>query len=421
MSSVQPQEQLQDVVRVLVWANVVCLLSYLLVFALIATSPSTPVYDEAWYLGTLDLLRREGLSITFFRDLPGPAGPTFTWVYGAVQRVLALQLPWVRLVSLALLGASALVLERVLANLSVVIPGLSAPQSSRLIAGIFFALPTVAVSAGMTLTEMPALFFLVVALWSILRAENDRRYLAVWSAVAGIALGLAVLGRQNYLVVLPCLLLLADWPVQISRFRVPLIVGSVAGLLIVPVFFIWGGLTPVRASGAGKDIIPYHFVLGAGYLGILTFLLAPAVFRRIAHGKDLLIVLVLAGATVLLIGQPYTPMMSVLAAAGPGIRWLVSWVFTIAVAIAAYAFLAATFRHLWDHRNERWTRFFDTLVLLGAASNAKIFQFSSRYIFVFLPFLLLALARDIRLSWHLPARLAVGALVGAASLASYFR
>jgi hypothetical protein len=58
--------------------------------------------------------------------------------------------------------------------------------------------------------------------------------------------------------------------------------------------------------------------------------------------------------------------------------------------------------------------------LIGLASNVKItHQFSSRYVFVFLPLLLLSLAGSVRLTWHFPIRVVAGAFISLLSLSSY--
>jgi hypothetical protein len=77
--------------------------------------------------------------------------------------------------------------------------------------------------------------------------------------------------------------------------------------------------------------------------------------------------------------------------------------------------------YLWSNRADRMLVFFGLAALAGFASNVKItFQFSSRYDFVFLPLLLLSVSPAMRLTWHLPIRLAVGAAAGLLSLFSYF-
>jgi hypothetical protein len=59
-------------------------------------------------------------------------------------------------------------------------------------------------------------------------------------------------------------------------------------------------------------------------------------------------------------------------------------------------------------------------LVFGLLSNVKItHQFSSRYVFVFTPLLILSLAPALRPTWHLPLRIAVGAAIGLISAVSY--
>jgi 4-amino-4-deoxy-L-arabinose transferase-like glycosyltransferase len=400
----------------------VCAGSGLVMLALIIRSPAHPVYDEGWFLSTLQLLRDEGFSVAFIRKFPGAPGPTFTFVYAAVESAFGLALPWLRLVSFALLCIAILLMYQLLRALRLRLPGISSAQSAWLTAGMLVALPTTAVSAGMTLTEMPALCCVMLCLWSIKRAEEATPYSAYWSLLAGAALGLAVLGRQNYLILLPSLALLLHWPVQVIRARDLAIVCLIAAALFAPVFLIWGGLvSPSSASSVGEQILPLYAILSAGYLAIAALIIAPEGLSRMVRGYDLWVSTALALIVAWLAPAPILPLHTVSAMAGPTISTIAAWTFTVLALALGFVFIAAMLRHMWDCRHDRWIRFCGTVVLVGAASNAKIYEFSSRYVFVFLPFLLLSLARQIRLSWHLPWRLAAGALVSLTSLASYLR
>src|SRR5262249_40596353 len=101
---------------------------------------------------------------------------------------------------------------------------------------------------------------------------------------------------------------------------------------------------------------------------------------------------------------------------------LVASLFGLLMSLVGTFFVGCFAAYLWDNRYNRWTRFFVLVTLVGLASNAKItHQFSSRYVFVFLPFMLLSLAPALRLTWHLPVRVAAGACASLISVASYLR
>jgi hypothetical protein len=87
--------------------------------------------------------------------------------------------------------------------------GAFAQLGSALTAGAFTTMPAIAASGGMTLTEMPSMMILVVALVGIcvmLRFDEIAILLWHWLWLPALPAA-AVLGRQDYFVVLPCLFL----------------------------------------------------------------------------------------------------------------------------------------------------------------------------------------------------------------------
>lgn len=229
--------------------------------ALVAGSPHHPVYDEQWFLDTLDLLNRQGLSLSFLREFPGAAGPTFTLVFAAVDRLFGLGFPWLRFTNIALLAAAAALIWRILVATSERSAAAApAPPSSALLAASLTTLPTVGVSAGMALTEMPALFFIMVSVFLLTLAREPNAKAPAWLAAigCGAAIAVAVLGRQNYLVMLPALTLAFGWPPAWRRhdwLRIA-VIGAVVALIAGPVFIVWGGLIPPKSAWSGDGFSP---------------------------------------------------------------------------------------------------------------------------------------------------------------------
>lgn len=388
---------------------------------LVVLSPRFPVYDEAWFLGTLDLLRRQGLSAGFLREFPGAAGPTFTLVFAAIDKVAGLAFPWLRLVNTGLLLASIVLIGRILKTT----PGL--PPSSpgpALLAASLIALPTAAVSAGMALTEMPAAFFAIAAVFMLTLAKDpDTNPVSTWIAVlaCGVSTAAAVLGRQNYLVMLPCLLLAFDWPPRrrevVHTASIVAVVLAIAG----PVFFLWGGLVPPRSTMNGDGFSLANGVKSAGYAGLIAFLFAPEIFGVLWRRKILLaaaFVLSLPVALMLGTAMPMASLARTLSAQATG---AIATSFSFALAFSAICFTGCFAFHIWQQRLNWLTRFAGSTALIGILSNTKItHQFSSRYVFVFLPFIVLAAAPAVRMNWHLPLRLAIGAGIGLGAQASYY-
>jgi hypothetical protein len=131
----------------------------------------------------------------------------------------------------------------------------------------------------------------------------------------------------------------------------------------------------------------------------------------------------LAGLVLtLLFGAPMVPLRSVITRIGG--TTIAEWVgngVALLLALVATSFFLAMGHHLWRYRNDRMVRFAGLAAVLGILSNMKItWQFSSRYMLVFAPLLIVALAPAMRATWHLPVRLVVGAAISLVSLASYY-
>jgi 4-amino-4-deoxy-L-arabinose transferase-like glycosyltransferase len=407
------------------WNWVVIITANVALCVLVAGSPHHPVYDEQWFLDTLDLLNRQGLSLGFLREFPGAAGPTFTLLFAAIDRVLTLSFPWLRFANVALLAAAATLIWRILA---------ASPERNKdapspaLLAASLTTLPTVGVSAGMALTEMPALFFVVVSvlLLTLARAPNAKSAPSWLAAIGcGTAAAVAVLGRQNYLVVLPALTLAFGWPPACRRHDLTRIavIGAVVVVIAGPVFIVWGGLIPPKSAWSGDGFSAANAVRSAGYAGIIVLLFAPEIFRVLWQRKRLLAAAALASIPLLLAtGGAPIPMASL-------VRPLFSEQLTAAIAtgfgfllsLSAICFVGSFVFYCWQERTNWLTRFAGSTALLGILSNAKItHQFSSRYVLVFLPFIVLATAPAVRTNWHQPLRLALGACISLGALASYY-
>lgn len=397
--------------------------------ALILASPKHAIYDEAWFLDTLSLLKQYGLSIGFLREFPGAAGPTYTFVFAIVGHLFKLSFPWLRFVNVILLFAAAVLIWRILVTTRPDRPTAGSPAPSpAFLAASLTTLPTVGVSAGLALTEMPALFFMTTAQFLLVHSAQQIPPIQSWAAaiLCGLCVAAAVLGRQNYLVMLPCLLLAVRWTASVARrgdiFRVTLVV-VIAALTVAPVFIVWGGLLPPRSASNADGFSLANGIRSAGYAGLIAFLFVPEIYRILAQQKALLAAVTIVSLPLsLAASQPTIPMASVTRAhLGEALTGFIAAGFGYLLSLSAIAFLVCFGIYLWQERMNWFTRLCGSAALLGILSNAKItHQFSSRYVFIFLPFIVLAVAPAVRTNWHQPLRLTIGASISLGALASYF-
>jgi hypothetical protein len=405
--------------------------------ALISASPHHPIYDEQWFLDTVTLLNQRGLSIEFIREFPGAPGPTFTMVYAILVALFHPTFPWIRFFNVAFLIASTVLMWRILAlkhadvarksSLGELPSGPS--PSPALLAASLTVLPTVGVSAGMVLTETPALFFMTASLFllvSVMTRESWRPLSVPGSALCALGIAAAAIGRQNYLVILPCLPLAIRWPSGAANrrdiFRIAIIIAIVV-LLVSPFFIVWGGLIPPRSASNGFGMSLPHGILSAGYAGVIALLFAPEIYRTLVKRKLLVAgIVTVSAALVVMMDEPTVPMASVLGAFfSDAFIITISTGFNVLLAFLAVSFLVCFSIFLWRQRMDWFTRLTGSTALVGILSNTKItHQFSSRYVFVFIPFFVLSMAPAVRSNWHQPLRLAAGACLSLAALSSYF-
>ena len=280
-------------------------------------------------------------------------------------------------------------------------------------------------TAGMALTELPALAMAAVALLAGVEAIATPvpRRSWLWWSLAGASAGLAILGRQTYL---PALIgfALVGWKCPAQRGGAALAI-VLAVVLILPMIVIWGGLSPPMQVASMRSIAPEHGVLAFIYLACLRLLIAPGFFTAaIATPRWRLIAAVLAllaGVLALAGAVRFDIASRVIAAVPQALQVPVDLVLRVGMTGIAALFLTAVAANVWERRDNRRFVLFTALTVLANGTAAGIgHQFSSRYVLIAFPFALEMLQPWIRPGICAAARLGLGALLGFASLAAYY-
>lgn len=402
-------------VRPLLAAGSVVLLT---LAVLIAVSPRILLYDERYYMESSYFLAEY---FDFGRLMRTPldlaAGPLYPYLHVALSPLTDLRPPAIRYVNFGCLavaiGACAGIIRRL---------GWDSPLAR---ATMLLAVPMILPTSGLALTELPPLALVTLATLAVAEAvvapAPARRWL-LWT-LAGLAAGLAVVGRQTYLPGLAGFLLVG---LARRRHLVPALVATaVAAAVVAPMVAAWGGLTPPWQVLIATRIAPEHGILAFIYLATAGVLIAPGFFldavnspgRRIAAGLAVLACV----AAALLAGLRFSVAGRVLALVPPVVQEPVSLAVNAAMIGAASALLVAALIHLWARRGDvRFVLFaFLTFVLTGTAAGIS-HQFSSRYVLVAFPFALLMLQPWVRPGPWAAVRLVLGASLGFASLAAYY-
>lgn len=388
--------------------------AFLALLMLVATSPHRFLYDEPYFANYIPLLHQYGLTAKFMNSLTGTVGPLYAFVHVAFEPLTNLQPVRMRLVNVFLL---------------VVVAGILASWLKRQkcsdygVAGCsVLVVPMTWVLAGLALSEMPALVFVTLSLYLQLRgleSLEQGRHVLGWFFASAIFLGIAVWGRQPYL-------LLSGVPVLVAlrerRLRITVLIfaGTVMALAI-PLFIIWKGLVPPSHYVVQQGLSLTHGLLSLGYTGICFLLLAPR--SRWLPVKALIgLVVLTAAANASLDAFVLFPLWSVVD------RYLPD------SAVSAYGnlcgslflscgvvFLVLLLRIIWEGRKELRLVTVNAGLLCVAVSPIFIaHKYSSRYTAMSLPYLILAAQpwREWRLKTVITA--VVGCGVGFISLFGYF-
>ena len=367
------------------WATGGLLLLALLAFVvLVAASPHRLLYDEPYFANNIALFHKYGLTAIFINSLAGAAGPLYPVVHVALEPLTPLQPVGMRLVNVLLLVAVAGMLAAWLKRQGRADYGVAACS--------VLIVPMTWVVAGMALTEMPAMAFVTLSLYLQLRglaALEAGRSVLGWFIGSGVCLGIAVWGRQPYL-------LLCGVPVLVAilerRLRMPVMIfaGIVMGSAI-PLFLIWKGLVPPSEHAVQQGISVTHGLISLGYTGICFLLLVPR--SGLLPAKLLAAVVVLTGVTNALVGAlALYPVRSVAARYLPAFAVSAYGNFCGSLFLSCGAvFLILLLRSIWEGRGDL-TRVTVSAGLLCMAASPVFLgrQYSSRYTAMSLPYLVLA-------------------------------
>lgn len=391
----------------------ILLLAFLALVTMVAMSPNRFLYDETYFVDYISLLHRYGFTPTFLNSLDAAPGPLSAIVQVAFEPMTHLRPVAMRFVNVLLLATLT----------SLLAIRLKREANEYWVAGCsVLIVPMTWVVAGMALSEMSAMMFVMLSLYLQLRgldALGEGRSVLAWFLLSGVCLGIAVWGRQPFLVlaVIPVLIALMD-----RRLRAPagVFVGA-ASAIAIPLFVIWRGLLPPSLNSAPEGFSVIHGLTSFGYAGICFILLGAR-----SRWLPVKVVLGLTGLTF----AANAPLSAF--ALYPAKSMVDRFLAKPAVALygnlagslflsCGVVFLAVLLRIIWDSRQDlRRLTLNAGLLCITASPIFDAHQYSSRYTAMSLPYLILAAHpwRRWRLETVITAALGCG--VGFLSLYGYF-
>lgn len=240
----------------------------------------------------------------------------------------------------------------------------------------------------------------------------------MWAILAGICLGVAILGRQTYLISLPAFLFLFFLgPVKPRLLTLSLLsTGVVSGWL----FYIWGGLVPPSQAKVNSGLQPEHLLYSMAYVASATAFISP---RWLCPKDWKTAVIAAASGTILAVGirdhgDPPAKSLFLKLFGGEAAYTCGVVIFALMGSLGAL-WILNTCRVLWSRREDSFQIFAGVLLLSLVIAPVKVSHlFSSRYCVGLLSVLILFLQPKATI--FLAGRILLGSLIGSLILLSYY-
>jgi hypothetical protein len=237
------------------------------------------------------------------------------------------------------------------------------------------------------------------------------------AGLAGLALGFAVMGRQQYLPAIPAIFLLALGPGRRIGLGEAFVYTAAACVLPAVVFSIWGGPVPPHTARVGEGVSITHLGLSFAYSGVAYSIYDVSWIRR--RWLLFLVLLVVCGAANLALGvADFTPMrqtaLRVFSEQGLMVFGRIATGLLLGFGVCFAAWFA---RQAVSPDAVR--RYCAAACLFMLLTPAKItHMFAGRYALVALPLLILISCEESRDTPWKAARMALATALGLASLYS---
>ncbi len=349
--------------------------------------------DEASQFSNLPKVAQYGISTAFFEHYYGLAGPLHPILHYLLKPLTGAISPAARFPNLFFL----LVIILIINDLS---------NEKKYIGWLMMLFPMTYICAGYALTEIPALFFLMLGTWAFFRKSSQ----ILWIGFAGILLSLSVLGRVNYVAVLPIYTIFSYFFYEKKIHKV-LIFNILLYFLPFVLFYTWGGIIGPSGQGDYQTKYPFlsveNFMLSICFGAMMAFFISPLWYASIMKYYKMIAV----AAFLIFVWNFSQPFYTFLPAKSVFYHYctesqqiiFANFFGSFAVCMALI-FIVQLASKSWAFRKDAYYLFLAAAAFTILATALKVTHiFSSRYPYQAIPFLLLLITKEsfqIRW-WHL--------------------
>ncbi len=239
-------------------------------------SPRSITWDETYHMRLASQLWRQGFSIHLLREMTLATGPLYAAILALMKPIFSLNPGHgARLLTWLFLGATLFFAGKLMKSF--------AGPSNRTCLSLL-GIPLLTLMGAFAMSDIPVLcmFFISLFIWrqATLCSERSKAGL-FFSCLAGLFMGLAIIGRQTYLVGLVGFLWIGLKCATLKK-RVLLFFLFMAPIPIT-LFACWKGLTsqPIQlAESSAGYFSATHLLLGISQSALLYCLFEPALVTR---------------------------------------------------------------------------------------------------------------------------------------------
>lgn len=398
-----------------------CILVVALVvlFGFICFSPSRLIYDENNFVANIPLLEQHGLSLAFLSGLKNQSpGPLFQFIYYPLKFIGITSIIQYRFVNYGFLMMGILLSYQLMKSEKAEYPLAKAL--------LIISIPLTWTTAGLALTETPTIFFALASIYALRQAIKEPQKQLLYIIVSGILMSITIIGRSPFIMIVPAAALLIY---RIKELNKSNLVVYLALALSLPfaLFYVWKGLVPPDVAKIQSGIKPLFLVFTFGYTCFFMLIFYPGWYNiPTIYFKALFVLLIVLFLINLnFVNLQYMPMKTLHSKIPKNSILYVERYISILMPCLMVCFgilhLIASWFQVLKNKDNNWQLFLLFAALFIALTTIKsAAQFSTRYPYQSLPFLLIYSAPYIKINKRLAFRVMVGIGLGIISLIGYY-
>jgi len=374
----------------------------------VSFSPAHLVYDENYFYPNIAYLHNVGL-FTFIKTYTGQApGPLYELVH-YLTYLLSNSILFVRFDNLLFSFLNILLISWILKR--------TGSADYVLQSLLYICVPLSWVNSGIALTETPTILFSLLSFY-FLCTVSDKAVVSLTDVIIiSVCISLSIIGRSTFIVQVVALGVFFVYKLKERRYSL-LCIAALSLIAPLYLFYTWQGLMPPNQAflSGGGGFSVYHFLLAIAYTGICLFIMYPNTIINIRQKPLLFLAIATATFLVLLRSDILIPLQTIKLAHPAFLKYAVLVFYSASAALFVISFIANTM----EEEKGVFILISIFLLLLVCTSIKITHQFSARYVFQSVPFLILVFRKYYRNNLLQFLINTFGILMGMISLQGYY-